>query len=54
MHKVVIVTGGGRGIGAATASLLATKGYRVCVNYRKDHAAANAIVAEINANGQGR
>lgn len=51
MHKVVIVTGGGRGIGAATANLLATKGYRVCVNYRKDHAAANAIVAEINANG---
>lgn len=51
MQKVVIVTGGGRGIGASTAILLASKGYRVCVNYRKDHAAAESVVAEITANG---
>ncbi|WP_104403370.1 SDR family oxidoreductase [Vibrio penaeicida] len=34
MNKVVIVTGGSRGIGRATSILLASKGYRVCVNYR--------------------
>lgn len=34
MNKVVIVTGRGRGIGAATSKLLASKGYAVCVNYR--------------------
>ncbi|CAD5254193.1 MULTISPECIES: SDR family oxidoreductase [Halomonadaceae] len=33
MSKVVIVTGGSRGIGAATAKLLGAKGYAVCVNY---------------------
>jgi NAD(P)-dependent dehydrogenase (short-subunit alcohol dehydrogenase family) len=36
MNKVVIVTGGGRGIGAATSKLLAAQGYAVCVNYRAD------------------
>ncbi|UTT86978.1 SDR family oxidoreductase [Vibrio pelagius] len=51
MQKVVIVTGGGRGIGASTAILLASKGYRVCVNYRKDHRAAELVVAEIVAKG---
>ncbi|MEF1281527.1 SDR family oxidoreductase [Vibrio fortis] len=51
MQKVVIVTGGGRGIGAATALLLASRGYRVCVNYRKDHSAANSVVADIVAKG---
>ena len=34
--KVLVVTGGGRGIGAATARLAAHSGYRVCVNYRKE------------------
>jgi NAD(P)-dependent dehydrogenase (short-subunit alcohol dehydrogenase family) len=33
MSKVVIVTGGSRGIGAANSMLLASKGYAVCVNY---------------------
>ncbi|MEZ9058683.1 SDR family oxidoreductase [Vibrio pelagius] len=51
MQKVVIVTGGGRGIGASTAILLASKGYRVCVNYRTDHGAAELVVAEIVAKG---
>lgn len=37
MNKVVIVTGGGRGIGAATSILLAKNGYSVCVNYLNRH-----------------
>jgi NAD(P)-dependent dehydrogenase (short-subunit alcohol dehydrogenase family) len=49
--KVLIVTGGSRGIGAATARLAAERGYAVCVNYRKNQAAANALVSEITAAG---
>ncbi len=51
MPRVVIVTGGGRGIGAATATLAAERGYAVCVNYRKNQAAADAVVAAIEASG---
>ncbi|PSW22076.1 3-oxoacyl-ACP reductase [Photobacterium sanctipauli] len=51
MGKVVIVTGGGRGIGAATAKSLASKGYAVCVNYRAREAEAQAVVAAIIAAG---
>ena len=40
MSKVLIVTGGGRGIGAATARLAAANWYAVAVNYRRDRAAA--------------
>ena len=36
LKKVVIVTGGSRGIGAATSKLLASKGYAVCVNFRSE------------------
>ena len=48
---VLIVTGGGRGIGAATARLAAERGYAVCVNYRSDAAAAAQVVAHANSNG---
>lgn len=51
MTKVVIVTGGSRGIGAATSRLLASKGYRVCVNYRARVSEANAVVSDICAAG---
>ena len=43
----MIVTGGGRGIGAATARLAAQRGYAVCVNYRSDTAAAEKLAKEI-------
>ena len=51
MARVLIVTGGGRGIGAATARLAAGRGYAVCVNYRKNQAAADAVVADIQGAG---
>jgi NAD(P)-dependent dehydrogenase (short-subunit alcohol dehydrogenase family) len=47
MAKVMIVTGGGRGIGAATARLAAQRGYAVCVNYARDRASAEALAREI-------
>lgn len=47
MKKVVIVTGGGRGIGAATSFLLASKGFDVCVNYRTRAKEAEAVVSAI-------
>lgn len=43
----VIVTGAGRGIGAATAKLAAQRGYGVCVNYRRDAESARRVVDEI-------
>lgn len=51
MNKVLIVTGGSRGIGAATAKLAASQGYAVCVNYLTNQQAAEAVVAEIQASG---
>lgn len=51
MNKVLIVTGGGRGIGAATAQLAARQGYAVCVGYLEDRAAAEAVVLSIQAGG---
>lgn len=50
---VVLITGGSRGIGAAAATLAAARGYAVCVNYRSNTGAANAVVASI-VNGGGR
>jgi NAD(P)-dependent dehydrogenase (short-subunit alcohol dehydrogenase family) len=47
----MIVTGGGRGIGAATARLAAARGYAVCVNYLSDEAAAQAVVQDIRDDG---
>lgn len=47
----MIVTGGGRGIGAATARLAAQRGYAVCINYLSHEAAARALVDEIEAAG---
>jgi len=51
VSRVVIVTGGSRGIGAATSRLAAERGYAVCVNYRANRTAADAVVASIEAAG---
>ena len=51
MAGVVLITGGSRGIGAATATLAATRGYAVCVNYRSNADAAAAVVEGITATG---
>jgi NAD(P)-dependent dehydrogenase (short-subunit alcohol dehydrogenase family) len=49
--RVMIVTGGGRGIGAATARLAAAQGYAVCVNYASNREAADEVVAGIAGSG---
>ena len=51
MPGVAIITGSGRGIGAATAKLAAARGYAVCVNYLKNEQSADAVVAAIRAGG---
>jgi NAD(P)-dependent dehydrogenase (short-subunit alcohol dehydrogenase family) len=51
LEKVLIVTGGSRGIGAATARLAAARGYAVCINYLRNEAAASAVVREISDGG---
>jgi 3-oxoacyl-[acyl-carrier protein] reductase len=50
-EQVAVVTGGGRGLGRASALLLAQRGAAVCVNYAASAAAANAVVDEIRAAG---
>lgn len=51
MSEILLVTGGSRGIGAATCRRAARDGYAVAVNYRKDREAAGQLVAEITAHG---
>ncbi|MGH8869675.1 MAG: SDR family oxidoreductase [Actinomycetes bacterium] len=51
MRGVVVVTGGGRGIGAATARLAAERGYAVCVGYARHAEAAREVVADCQAAG---
>nr|WP_249137301.1 SDR family oxidoreductase [Bradyrhizobium tropiciagri] len=47
--KVVVITGGSRGIGRAAALAAAARGYRVVVGYATNQAAANEVVAAIEA-----
>ncbi len=49
--KVALVTGSSRGIGAATASVLARRGFRVVVNYHASAPEAEKVVAAIRAAG---
>ncbi len=51
-QPVVLITGGSRGIGAATARLAAQRGYDVCLSYVQAAQAADAVVGEIRAAGR--
>jgi len=51
LRGALLVTGGGRGIGAATATAAASRGYAVCVNYRERADAAAAVVDGIRKSG---
>ncbi len=52
MAKILLITGGSRGIGAAAARLAGQRGYDVAVNYAGNHEAAEAVVADIRKSGQ--
>ncbi|HEY2225283.1 SDR family oxidoreductase [Actinomycetospora sp.] len=49
--RSILITGGSRGIGAATARRAAAAGWAVCLTYRSDQAAASAVVAAIERDG---
>jgi NAD(P)-dependent dehydrogenase (short-subunit alcohol dehydrogenase family) len=51
IDKTLVVTGGSRGIGAAVALAAAQEGYAVCINYLRNAAAAETLVAQIDAQG---
>jgi NAD(P)-dependent dehydrogenase (short-subunit alcohol dehydrogenase family) len=51
MANIILITGGGRGIGAATATLAAQRGYKVAINYLRDEQAAQLLVATLRAGG---
>ena len=52
MVPVLLVTGGSRGIGAATARAAAAAGWDVAINYTRDQAAANAVAAQVQGLGR--
>jgi len=49
--RVALITGGGRGIGAATARLANKKGWSICINYQSRNDSAEKLVDEINESG---
>jgi len=51
LDQVLLITGGGRGIGAATALLAAKRGYAVAVNYASNSLAADEVVRAIRVGG---
>jgi NAD(P)-dependent dehydrogenase (short-subunit alcohol dehydrogenase family) len=50
-QKIMLITGGSRGIGAATARLAARQGYKVCINYQRNQNAARELVEAIAGEG---
>ncbi len=52
MGKVLVITGGSRGIGAATARLAGERGYDVCISYRERHDAAAGVISDLEALGR--
>lgn len=51
MKKIILITGGSRGIGAATARLAAQQGYAVAISYVNNRVAADQVVQAIHASG---
>lgn len=51
MNPILLITGGSRGIGAATALLAAQRGYAVAVNYSTNEESADDVVRQIRASG---
>lgn len=49
--RIALITGASRGIGAATARLLADRGWDIAVNYTRDAAAAEQVAADVRARG---
>ena len=52
MEKVALVTGSSRGIGAATAALLAREGWAVCINYLQQREKAEDLVRRLREEGR--
>jgi NAD(P)-dependent dehydrogenase (short-subunit alcohol dehydrogenase family) len=51
MNRIIVITGGSRGIGAATARLAAQRGYAVCISYLQNSEAAHSVVGNITQGG---
>jgi NAD(P)-dependent dehydrogenase (short-subunit alcohol dehydrogenase family) len=51
MLKIALITGGSRGIGAATALYLAAKGYNICINYKSNSKAASQVLSQVKSFG---
>jgi NAD(P)-dependent dehydrogenase (short-subunit alcohol dehydrogenase family) len=49
---LILITGGSRGVGAATARLAAAQGYDVAISFVADEAAAQAVLADVRAAGR--
>ncbi len=49
---VILITGGGRGVGAATARLAAERGYDVAISFASNEAAASAVADDVRAAGR--
>ena len=49
---IALITGAGRGIGAATARLLAARGWDIAINYARDEAAAQQVAGDVRAAGR--
>jgi NAD(P)-dependent dehydrogenase (short-subunit alcohol dehydrogenase family) len=52
LHRVVLITGASRGVGAAVAVLLAQRGFDIVVNYHSKRSRAEAVAAEVRARGR--